>query len=211
MPSADAINTFTTWFRVQIRLQRFPAFHHIHRSAGHYVHHLPAHPLLSHTPTTPPTLNPSPHSPHCFWAMESPWYIFRAAELVYRHPLSLALFSQCCWPEPAIRSHAMCSLSSRGAQLFAGGTYAGARMNDWHSGDLPGWQPPAGVEDCFRTGCRGSSLCHSSAVGMLSPGQKAAKWIHTLKGQLWLVFIKSVAAMPQTISVQVGSVLRIVS
>lgn len=74
--------------------------------------------------------------------MESPWYIFRAAELVCRHrAFSLTFFPWCRWPKPATRSHAMCSLSSRGAQLFAGGIQAEACMNDWHSSDLEGSSP----------------------------------------------------------------------
>lgn len=79
-------------------------------------------------------------------------------------------------------------------------------MNDWHSGDLPGWQPTAGVEGCFRTGCHGLLLCHSSVVGMLSPGQKAAKCFHTSKGQLGLVFIKGLGAMLQSNGAQFGAV-----
>lgn len=63
-------------------------------------------------------------------------------------------------------------------------------MNDWHSGDLPGWQQTAGVEGCFRTGCHGLLLCHSSALGMLSPRQRTMRCFHTSKGQLWLVFNK---------------------
>lgn len=51
-------------------------------------------------------------------------------------------------------------------------------------------QSTAGMEGCFRTGCRGFLLCHGSAVGMLSPAQKAEKCLHTSKGQLEMAFIK---------------------
>lgn len=106
--------------------------------------------------------------------------------LTHPHPslspsLSLS-FSMVPLAKPAIRSHAMCSLSSRRVQLFAGGTHAGAWMNSWHSGDLPGCQWAAGVEGCFGRGCHGLLLCHSSGAGMLSPGQNTAKGFGTSYG-----------------------------
>lgn len=120
----------------------------------------PLHPSPTHSPScltldwtltrTPPqrlpARHPSPHSPHCFWTMESPWYIFRAAEhrIQTQSPLSLslALFPPCRRPKPAIRSHAMCSLSSRGAQLFAGGHTCWG-PNEW----LAFWWPPRMAAD----------------------------------------------------------------
>lgn len=87
------------------------------------------------------------HSPPCFWTVErTPCALPPASTL----PVLLNTthrdspppsFPQSCWPAPAIRSHAMCSLSSREMQLFAGGTHAGTKLNDWHSGDLSGSRP----------------------------------------------------------------------
>lgn len=121
-------------------------------------------------------------------SLESPRCIFRADEPVFRHraSLSLSLFPLCLWAEPAIRSHAMCSLSSMGAQLFAGGTHARARMNDWHSGDLPGRQPTAGMELSAVLGrgvtARCCVICLQQTCCLRGP--KAAKYFRSTKGQL---------------------------
>lgn len=63
-----------------------------------------------------------------------------------------------------------------------------------------------GTEGCFRTGCHGLLLCHSSAVGTLSPGPKAAKCFHASKEQPGLVFIKGLGAMPQRNGAPLGAV-----
>lgn len=141
--------------------------------------------------------------------MEIPWYIFRAAEhrIQTQSPLSLslALFPPCRWPKPAIRSHAMCSLSNRGAQLFAGGTHAGARMNDWHSCDLPGWQQTPGMEGCFRTGCHSLLLCHSSVVqACCLRGRRLQNIFTPLKGS----FIKGLRVLLQWCSVWCSFALK---
>ena len=175
---------------------------------SHPEDHLPAHPGLNphthphHAPPPPPPLIIPAHIP---FIASGPWKapgtFSELLSTLYRHR-ALSIFPPSRRPKPAIRSHAMCSLSSRGAQLFAGGTHAGARVNDWHSGDLPGWQPTTGMEGCFRTGCHGLLLCHSSAVeACCLRGRRQQKYFHTSKGQLGLVFIKRLRAIPQSAAV----------
>lgn len=156
-------------------------------------------------PPTPPSDHPNPHSPHCFWTMESPWYIFRTTELVYtcRTPptpsLPLPLSME---PKPAIRSGYVQPQQHRNAAICWGHTCWSP--NEW----LAFWWPPRmaadhWVEGCFRTGCHSLLLCHPSASGMLSPGQTTVRCFHTSKGQRELVFIKSN-------DVQIGSASAIV-
>lgn len=151
-----------------------------------YLLILSFHPLLNPLTHTPPLSIPSLHSPHCFSTMESPWYIFRAAELVHRHrALSLSFHGAAGQSQPSDHMLSAASAAEERSYLL-GAHMLRLEMNDWHSGDLPGWQWPGGVEDCFRMGCHGLLQRHSSVAGVLSPGQKAAKYFHILKGHLGL-------------------------
>jgi len=142
--------------KAQINLQSHPDL----------VHHPTAHPSSQPwlTPPHPPThtdthTHTHTHTTHTLHLSPRSLFLDHGKPLVHFQScwaciqthgfslsLSLSLFPRCGWPKPASRSHAMCSLSSKGAQLFAGGTQAGARMNEWHSGDPPGRQPTAGME-----------------------------------------------------------------
>lgn len=113
-----------------------------HFSDTLYVHLWPTCPSLTSTHIN----SHSCQSPLCFWTVESthcPLQVrFQRCWMPHIEILpTLPSFPQCCRPASAVRSHAMCSLSSREMQLFAGGTHARTRLNDWHSGDLSGSRP----------------------------------------------------------------------
>lgn len=95
--------------------------------------------LLFHPPPLrrwpPPCVNcPGPHSSHAL----SFWTLHTCRHTAPTHHPPAPSSHGAGGPDPVTRSHAaMCSLSSSGAELFAGGTHAGGQMNDWHSGDSP--------------------------------------------------------------------------
>lgn len=95
-------------------------------------------------------------------------------------PPSHSLFPWCHWPKPASRSHAMCSLSSRGAQVFAGGTHAEA---EWMTGILVTSQDGSGPPGCRAVLGQGIAAC-CCVIRLQSPRQNTVKSFHTSKSQM---------------------------
>lgn len=108
----------------------------------------------------PPPHHPSPHSPHCFYTMESPWYIFRAAQTLSLSPsltptrpslpLFHCLFPWCRWPsQPS--DHMLCAASAAdersyllGAHMLGPEWIAGILVTSQDASGLPGWKAVLG-------------------------------------------------------------------
>ena len=128
------------------------------------------------------------HCRPCFWTMEgAPRPLQARFQRCWTPHMEIVppSFPQSCWPKPAIRSHAMCSLSSRETQLCAGGTHTRDQV-EWLAFWWPLWQPTDGMSVCFRTERRSLLLRHSSGRLHVVYGAQGCKMFSRPLAPEWL-------------------------